>query len=84
MTQVSNIGSYFPLVGFDPTVRDVFHALALLLDDFDAMHENYRRCLQLLRFVGAPGLGKSTALVAVWLKLYEMVTNEVRGPHVVF
>jgi hypothetical protein len=65
--QLSDVGDYFPLVGYGRAVDSLIRALCSLQRRFTPSHlHQFHRQLQLLRAVGAPGLGKTTFVSAVW------------------
>lgn len=65
---VSNVGLRLGLAGYDATVDDVIRLLCHLCRKFrpDKPEQDWKADLQLLRVVGAPGIGKSTLLRHVW------------------
>lgn len=64
---LKTIGDYFPLVGYEPAVDCLIRSLCRLHQGFDtSITRQLYKELQLLRIVGAPGLGKSTFMSHVW------------------
>lgn len=66
--RVTGVGSRLGLAGYDASVDDVIRWLCHLCRKFraDKSPHDWKADLQLLRLVGAPGVGKSTLLQQVW------------------
>jgi len=69
--RVQDVGLHLGLAGYDVSVDDLIRLLCHLCWKFrvDKAEEEWLSDLQLLRLVGAPGVGKSTLLRQVWQKI---------------
>ncbi len=79
---VRRIGKFFPLVGYAQPVDSLVRALLQLEDDWrNTSADSFIEGLQLLRVVGAPGIGKSTYVSSVWGMVLERMQRVAKEDH---
>jgi hypothetical protein len=75
-------GQYLALSSYDPALDHLLRCMSRMAKDFSQPTENFVTTMQLLRAVGAPGLGKSTFLKSAWsllrARLKEVQADEAR------